>query len=315
MPIARSADNPAVYGAAQYPDYTSAGASKFIPELWSGKLLEKFYGQSVFGEVCNTDYEGEIKQKGDKVIIRQVPDVSITDYEVGDTITYEDLVSTTKNLTIDHAKLFAFKLDNITKIQSDLKLFDAWTADAAEQMKKVIDAHVLATVYTGAAAANAGATAGKISGNINLGTAAASLAITKENILDWIVDMGTVLDEQDVPENGRFLIIPAALAGKIKKSDLKDASITGDGTSALRNGRLGEIDRFTLYTSNRVAVTSGKYNIIAGTNHAISFASQFTNVEHLEKLERTFGSAMRGLNVYGFAVLRPEALVHSVVTK
>jgi hypothetical protein len=69
-------------------------------------------------------------------------------------------------------------------------------------------------------------------------------------VLNYIVDMGTVLDERNIPETGRWLVIPPWAAGMIKKSDLRNASISGDGSSLLRNGRLGMIDRFTLYASN-----------------------------------------------------------------
>jgi len=310
-----SADNPAVYGSGAYPSRRGI----FIPELWSGKLLEKFYASTVFGMIANTDWEGEIKQKGDTVHIRQRPDVTISDYEKGDTIVYEDLESALVDLTVDYAKLFAFKIDKIDEKQADVKLMDIWAADAAEQMKIAIDKVVLGAVYTGAAATNQGATAGKYSVNINLGTEAAPLSIDKTNVLDLLVDLGTVLDEADVPESGRWVVLPPALCGKIKKSDLKDASVTGDGTSVLRNGRLGVIDRFTLFSSNHLtkvtdAGTSKKsWQIIAGTNHAITFASQITEMDYLPKLERTFGSAMRGLNVFGFKVVKGDAMARACV--
>jgi hypothetical protein len=44
--------------AAGHPDYTNSGASRFIPEIWSGKLQEKFYKSTVFASISNTDYEG-----------------------------------------------------------------------------------------------------------------------------------------------------------------------------------------------------------------------------------------------------------------
>ena len=103
------------------------------------------------------------------------------------------------------------------------------------------------------------------------------------------------------------------MAARIKKSDLKDASVSGDGTSMLRNGRLGQLDRFTLYSSNNLYVSSGKFSIMAGTKDAISFASQITKLETLRSTA-TFGDLVRGLNVYGYSVTKPEALVHSVVT-
>ena len=69
-------------------------------------------------------------------------------------------------------------------------------------------------------------------------------------VLDFITQCGQVLDEANIPESGRWMVIPSWMASLIKQSDLRNASIAGDMTSVLRNGRLGEIDRFTLYYSN-----------------------------------------------------------------
>ena len=52
----------------------------FIPEIWSGKLIEKFYATTVLAAISNTDYEGEIKNQGDKVSIRTQPTITISDY-------------------------------------------------------------------------------------------------------------------------------------------------------------------------------------------------------------------------------------------
>jgi hypothetical protein len=104
------------------------------------------------------------------------------------------------------------------------------------------------------------------------------------------------------------------MAGLIKKSELKDASLTGDSQSPLRNGRLGMIDRFTIYVSHNLKVTSStKYSIIAGTKMGFTFASQMTEMETIRS-ETTFGDIIRGLQVYGYKVVKPEALVESVVS-
>jgi hypothetical protein len=190
-----------------------------------------------------------------------------------------------------------------------------FSEDAAEQMKIVIDSDVLDTISADYAnvetipAANQGATAGVISGSYNLGAAAstAPVQITKANVLEYIVDCGSVLDEQNVPETGRWLLIPSWFANLIKKSDLKDASMTGEGAAVLRNGRLGILDRFTLYQSNNLYSVSSNYFCLFGTNSAITFASQMTKMETL-RAESTFGDLVRGLNVYGFKVTLPVAL-------
>jgi hypothetical protein len=312
MSVAVSGD---LYGAGAGVDNY---VGKFIPEVWSGKLAVKFYLATCLTEITNNDWEGEIKDQGDKVKIRSVPTVTIRDYSKGQTLQTERPGTTVIELVVDKAKYFAVVVDDVDAVQADIKLMDQFGQDAAEQMKIAVESSVFAVVYAEAHAKNQGANAGIKSGDINLGAAGAPLQITKANVLDWIVDMGLVLDEQNVPETGRWLLLPAWVCAMIKKSDLREASISGDGTSILRNGRVGMIDRFTIYSSNNLpqgvdgAVTA--YEVMAGTRDAISFASQITKTESIRS-ETTFGDLLRGLNVFGFEVTKPEALVHSHIQK
>lgn len=319
------------YGSSNAGDYASASGSNFIPEVWSGKLQVKFYKSTVLGEITNNDWEGEIKGQGDKVNIRSIPTITISNYTKGMNLSNQVPTSTPLELNIDKGKYFAVVLDDVDATQADVKLMDIFTNDASQQMKIAIDGDVLGSVYADAAAANAGATAGAISGDINLGATGAPRQATSSNVLDILLDMGQCLDEQNVPEDGRWAVIPAWMASLIKRSDLKAAYLTGDSVTPLRNGKLGMVDRFTLYVSNNLskvtdlgsdaaaggtggAADTSAWHIMAGTRDAISFASQMTNVESL-RAQSTFGNIVRGLNVYGYKVTKPEALVHGYVRK
>ncbi|CAB4197165.1 hypothetical protein UFOVP1304_39 [uncultured Caudovirales phage] len=289
--------------------------SKFIPDIWSGKLQLKFYKATVLGDITNNDWEGEIKSQGDKITIRTIPTITINSYSKGQTLTSQVPTSTPIDLSIDKGKYFQVVLDDVDKVQADVNLMDQFTNDAAEQMKISIDNDVLDGVKSGAAAANLGATAGAISANLNLGTDAAPRSCSKATVLDFILDMGQALDEQNVPETGRWMVVPAWMAAIVKGSDLKQAYLTGDSTSILRNGKIGMIDRFTMYVSNNLPRTADFDSyILAGTRDAISFASQMTQVETIRS-NTSFGNILRGLNVYGYQVIKPEALVRGIVVK
>ena len=287
-------------------------SGSFIPEIWSGKLLIKFYESTVLADISNTDYDGEIKKQGDKVIIRTTPSITIhEDYNKHQDLVDETPESDPVELTIDRGQYWNFLVDDVDKYQSDINYIEDWATDASEQMKIKTDRRVLGEFYSDAAAANQGIAAGKDSRDINLGVTGSPVQITKSTILEQIVDMGTVLDEQNAPEDGRWIVLPPWACGLIKKSDLKDASLSGDGQSILRNGRLGMIDRFTIYSSNLLSVvTDGStraWNIPFGHKKALSFASQITETEKLRS-ELKFGWKVRGLNIYGFEVLKPEVL-------
>lgn len=280
--------------------------------IWSGKLLVKFYEATVLAEIANTEYEGEIANQGDKVIIRTTPSITIRDYSKGGQLMTERPEPELKELVIDKGKYWQLVADDVDKFQSDYNYVDDWTRDASEQLKIVIDTQVLGDIYASAHASNAGNTAGAKSSSYDLGSSATPFTLDKTNILDYIVNLGSVLDEQNAPESDRFVVLPSYACGLIKKSDLKDASLSGDGTSIMRNGRIGMIDRFMIYRSNLLNLSAGKTDIIAGHKSGLTFASQMLNSETL-RAESTFGTLVRGLQVYGYNVIKPEAIVHGVV--
>ena len=255
-------------------------------------------------------YEGEIKKMGDTVIIRTLATIATSDYQVGQKISYERPTSVPTSLSIDKGKYWAVELDDVMKVQSDIQLLSKWTDDAAMQMKIAMEIGFFADVYTSVSAYNTGLTAGFRSSSVNLGVSGTPLQLTKVNILDVIVDAGTVLDEQNVPETGRWMVLPTWAVGMLKKSDLKDAMLTGDAKSPIRNGLVGMVDRFTIYNSNllsTVADGSGHtaYNALFGTSEAITFATQLTETETLRSQD-AFADRIRGLQVYGYKPVQPN---------
>ena len=299
----------------------TAYSGTFIPALWSGKLAQKFYAATVFGEIANTDWQGDITGMGDTVIINTIPTITINNYSIGQNLAYEVPAPSTVSLTINKGKYFGVNVNNVLELQAKPKLMDVFTNDAAMQMKIAIDQDVLAGTFDQGDAANKGATAGDRSGSYNLGTDAAPITLAANNILEKITALSSVLDEQDVPETDRWLVITPVERQILMQSNLAQAQFMGDPSSILRNGKIGMIDRFTVYVSNLVprgAVdkdwTGGndvgakkRHAIMAGHKSAITFASQIAKVESLQN-PNDFGTLIRGLNVYGFKVVQPEAL-------
>lgn len=324
FPVATGATTPPVYPAGGAGNGLSAAG--FIPEIWSGKLIEKFYSATVLAAISNTDYEGEIKGAGDKVKIRTKPTVTIKDYKADGALELERPQGSVIDLLIDKGKYFNTILDDVMEVQSDLNNLSLWSDDASEQMKIKIDTDVLLDILGDANAANKGTAAGAISANINLGATGSPLSVVGRDasggdieIIDVILRIGQALDEQNIPESGRWIVLPTWAATMIKQSELRQAYLSGDSVSMLRNGRLGMVDRFTLYISNLLpkgvagGLASGEYVIYGGHSHALTFASQVSKVETM-KSEQTFGTILRGLQVFGWKVVDGTALVQSIVT-
>lgn len=315
------------------PSYSGA----FIPTLWSGKLLAKFYQNTILSEVTNTDYEGELKNQGDTVRIRLAPSISISDYTVGQSLSYEVPTPIFQDMQVNKGKYFGVQVNDVLAYQSDIALMNMFTEDAAKQLKIAIENEVFfnSFVTEGPTAANKGATAGKISAAYNLGTDVTPIdQATPENVLKAILRMSTVLDEQNVPEDGRFLIISPYDRQLLMQSSIAQAYFTGDQSSTIRTGKIGMLDRFSVYVSNLLprgeagkalvaglsatstggAVTSAKARrtMIAGTKAATSFAMTINKTEPLRN-QTDFGDIVRGLAVYGRKVVKPEALVTAIV--
>jgi hypothetical protein len=319
-------------------DTTPSYSGGFIPQLWSQKLNAKFYANTMMTEISNTDWEGEIKNQGDTIRIRTAPSITINDYAgAGTTLTSEVPAPIYQDMQIDQGKYFSVQVNDVLAHQADMDLMNMFTDDAAKQLKINIENDTFFNwfVTTGANASNKGATAGAISGAYNLGTDVAPVdQATPANILNTILQMSSSLDEQNVPEDGRWLIISPRDRQLLMQTDIAQAYFTGDQSSTIRTGKIGMLDRFTVYVSNLLpkgqagkalvaglsATSSGasvsnakaRRMMVAGTSTACSFASQISKTEPLRN-QTDFGDIVRGLAVYGRKVVKPEALCTAIV--
>ena len=311
------------------PSYSGS----FIPTLWSGKLNAKFYQNTMLSEVTNTTWECELKNQGDTVRIRTAPTISISEYEVGNNLSYEVPTTIFTDMQINKGLYFGVQVSDVLGYQSDMDLMNMFTEDAAKQLKIKMEDEVFfnSFVTEGPAAANEGATAGAISAAYNLGTDTTPVDQgTPENVLNAILRMSSVLDEQNVPEDGRWLIMTPFDRHLLMQSNIAQAYFTGDQTSIVRSGKIGMLDRFTVYVSNLLprgaagkALVSGltdtstggtvsnakvRRTMIAGTKDAVGFAMTVNKTEPLRN-QTDFGDIVRGLAIYGRKTLKSEALV------
>lgn len=327
---------PAVFPANAPFNTNPSYSGTFIPAVWSAKLNAKFYAASVYGDIANTDWQGEISSMGDKVIINTAPTISVSDYAAGTNLNYQVPTPETQELLIDKGKYFAFQINDVLEYQAKPNLMDMFANDAAEQMRIAIDSTVIYNTFFGGAAANKGATAGVKSSAYNLGTDATPITLTPTNVLQKILELASVLDEQNVPDSDRYLVIDPYTRALLFQSNLAQAQFMGDATSVVRNGKIGTIDRFTVYVSNQLpkgaagtatpwvsgngsensVTTTGtvakRRALIAGHKSAMTFASQITKMETIRN-PNDFGDYIRSLNVFGYKVVKPESLALAVV--
>lgn len=266
----------------------------FIPEVWSQKLQKNFDASVTFKALCNTDYEGEIKKAGDTIKIRRFGTITIVDY-TGAAITPSTLDDPMISVAVTRARAFLFAVDDVDAAQSDLNIMAGYTERAGVAMGQDADTYVHAVMKAGADASN------------YIGTSGAPITPAAGTIYGYLVDMGTKLDQNNIPDIGRWAVLtPAAVAILRKSTEMTHATEKGDAVITGGLGAQFQVAGFTIYKSNRIPLVGAYYEWVFGTSDFCSFANQFTNMR-AEYVQGTFKQQVLGLSVYDAWAIHPKA--------
>ena len=313
-------------------DSTAAATTgNFLPEIYSKKVLNFFRKASVAEAITNTDYSGEISSFGDSVKIIKEPTITVDAYERGNAVTQTRLTDTSTTLLVDTANAFKFIVDDIEANMSHINFKEVAASSAAYALRDAFDKGVLLTLRDGASNSftrhGDGATAdhtvgsdsatdltpatfrGTDTGNVDLGIADATNEVDP---LDLMAYMARLLDEANVPEEGRWFVANPEFYEQLSQSGSKLMSVDFNaGQGSIRNGLVssGKLRGFDMYKSNNLpSVSNAAGQVIAGHMSACATAQTIVNTEVIRD-PVSFGDIVRGLHVYGADVLRPESLV------
>lgn len=280
----------------------------FIPALWAGGLLASLDKALQYGQagVVNRDYEGEIGAQGDRVKINAIGDVTIKAYtKNADIDAPEELTSSQQELIINQANYFNFAVDDVDRAQARPDVMAEAMRRAAFGLRNTADSYLAGLMRDAIGAANSIGTTG--SPKTDLGTAGKAY--------EYLVDLGTLLNESDTPDD-RWVIVPPWFHGALLKDDRFVKSGTDSADARLLNGMVGRAAGFNVLISNNVpsATASTVFRIIAGSPIATSYAEQVVEVEAFRP-ERRFGDAVKGLHVFGAKVVRPSNLAQLIANK
>jgi hypothetical protein len=268
--------------------------TSFIPEVWSGTILSRLNDALVFGQVVNRDYEGEIRGYGDVVKINEIGPITINTYNATSTsaLTVQSISDAQKLLQINKAESFTFWIDDIDMVQTKPKLMTEAMKESAFAAANSIDEYV-AALHSEA-------------GLKPSGTPAAGTNTTSTNVLKALAAAAQSLDENNVPQQGRWMVVPPWFAHKMVLARIvQDTS----NSSFLSSGLLGRsIYGFDIYVSNNAAAVADGTAVMFGYRGSISLAVQVTKVETARPSLIGFKTLVKGLYVYGAKVVRPNTL-------
>lgn len=220
-------------------------------------------------------------------------DVTVHKYVRGQAITVDDVNDKEAAvLEINQSDYFAFKVNDLDKAQAKADMTGKFTNSAAYNMMKNVENYISNLMDTA------------------VETPAKTVAVgTPADAYLAVVEAGRKLDVQDVPDEGRWLVVsPDFYALLLQDSRFIEGTEAGHNT--LLNGVVGQVRGFTVVKSNNVPRKSASpdtQSILAGTNAAVTFAQQVSNVEAM-RMQTDFADMVRGLDLYGAKVIRPECL-------
>lgn len=274
--------------------------SAFIPQLWSKKLNQMLEKNCVMMQCVNRNWEGEITQQGDTVKIITPADVTVSTL-TSDNIAYDALTPTSQDLKIDQKKFFAFKIDDVAKVQSNTDIMEAHLANAKKAIEEVQDSYLLA-MHTNVTEEN------------TVGTEEAPITLDKSTIYENFVKLSLALKNSDAVYPGIrpwVVINPTIESYLLQSPEFISAYKVADET--LREGAIGRIAGMDVLVSTNLTDVESKYYVLAGTNDAITFASQLAKIESLRDKD-SFSDLVRGLYLYGAKTVQPKALAKMVIT-
>jgi hypothetical protein len=292
--------------------------SFFLPSIYSKKVLNFFRKSSVVEAITNTDYAGEISAYGDSVKIIKEPVISVSDYTRGQDTTPTKLTDQELTLVVDSAKAFKFIVDDIETKMSHVNFKEVASSSAAYALKDSFDAAVIANMFSGLSASSPDHVLGADSATAlgaNVYDGAGSVDIGQDSETDplnLMARMARLLDEQNVPEEGRWFVAGPDFYEQLGQSSSKLLSVDFNaGQGSIRNGLVssGKLRGFDMYKSNNIEATSNATGkVLAGHMSSTATAQTIISTEVLRD-PSSFGDIVRGLHVYGSKVLRPEAIV------
>jgi len=284
-------------------DSTDTTLHNFVPEYWSKKLGPRLHDAGVMAKCVNRNYEGEIKQAGDTVKINFVDTIAVNSYG-SDSLTYETPKTKQVQLEIDQKKYFAFAVDDISKVQSNVELTNKYIAEAKKAIELVQDTFLLSK-----------------RADVDSGNVISPVTASSSNIYDFFVSLkialrnANAINQAGKTANGKlpWAVINPAVEKLIILSDEYRNRSTTQTDKLIREGSIFEYAGFDIMSATNLKAADGSVEVLAGVDEAITFASQITKIECIRDKDR-FQDLVRGLYVYGAKTVDGKMLAKGTLT-
>lgn len=119
----------------------------FTPAQYSLDLVELLWNETLYTEIANTKYEGEIKKAGDRVKVRTAQKLILSVYTKGMTLVAQDLNPISEDLIVDQQYYFKFIVDDVDKMQNDIDTIATEAGNSKRDISELIDTDILSYAW------------------------------------------------------------------------------------------------------------------------------------------------------------------------
>lgn len=299
-------------GGVNYVGKTQADT--FVPELWSDEIIATYEKSLVAVPLVKSiSFEGK---KGDKLNIPSPIRGTATAKAAGAAVTLQANVESTVPVTIDQHWEYSRLIEDIVEVQALSSLRQFYTQDAGYALAVRADTSVIrlgrgvnggtpttaaSFAYTNGFIASTGATAYNGTNAAALADAGIRRAIQR-------------LDDNDVPMEGRFLLIhPGARNVVLGLDRFTIFNNTGEaaGSNSIRTGKIGDIYGVPVFVTTNVDFATGNTNtdraLLLAHKDFGCFVSQMKPRVQTQYKQEYLADLMTADMLYGVAELRDYA--------
>lgn len=269
-------------------------------KIWSALLTSQIEENLVFKNIVTYQWEEDAKF-ADQVVIQTMGSVTVGDYDpnTGLSGSLQDVSITSQSIILDNQKFYNVKMDAVLTSKTPIDVMGETSRKASYSLAEAADASIgaLADDLTGALGATG------VGNTINIKPGATETSVSS-SAYDALVNLSVILDEANAPKFGRSAIVTPWFAGDLSK----DSDFVSHNRDVIQKGAVdafGQVAGMNIYVSNNIEVSASiEYKIMAVQEESIAFIGGL-NTMQVYQPELFFGSAAKGLYIYGTRVVVP----------
>ena len=291
---------------------TNTTAATFIPELWSDEIIAAYKQNLVMANlVSKMSFKGK---KGDTLHIPKPTRGSAAIKAASTQVTLQAATESEVQVLVNKHYEYSRLIEDITEAQALASLRKFYTGDAGYALAKQVDTDLVqlgrgVNGGNGTAAYNKAVLAGDGS----------TLYVDGTNVGNAITDAGIrkiiqTLDDQDVPMDGRVLVLPPVARNTMMGlARFTEQAFTGEtgGGNTIRNGEIGNVYGVKVYVTTNADTATTNTTRIGMMFHKDEFvlAEQMGVRSQTQYKQEYLGTLFTSDMLYGVKELRDEAAI------